>query len=238
MVAGKYGILRALSQRESTASWIDTVMTRKLFWDSPYLTQIDTIVTAVNGADITVAETIFYAFSGGQESDTGTIDAFPVVQARKEGKDIVYTLEDSHNLKVGDAVSMAIDWERRYRLMRLHFAAEIILELVYQHLKPIEKIGAHIAQDKSRVDFEWAENIANAFPLLKEKAAALINADHAITSAFSDEENQRRYWEIEGFARVACGGTHLRKTGEVGTLELKRKNIGKGKERIEIYIQD
>jgi Ser-tRNA(Ala) deacylase AlaX len=215
-----------------------TAVTQKLFWATPYVTQLDTIVTAVNGADIMVAETIFYAFSGGQESDAGTIGNFPVVLARKEGKDIVYTLETGHTLKVGDAVSMEIDWERRYRLMRLHFAAEIILELAYQHLKPIEKIGAHIAQDKSRVDFEWRENIAAAFPLFKEKAAALINADHDIISAFSDEENQRRYWEIDGFARVACGGTHLRKTGEVGALDLKRKNIGKGKERIELYIQD
>lgn len=213
-------------------------MTRKLFWDKPYLTYLDTTVTAVNGADIMVAETIFYAFSGGQESDAGVIGKFPVVQARKEGKDIVYTLETDHDLNAGDPVIMEIDWERRYRLMRLHFAAEIILELAYQHLKPIEKIGAHIAQDKSRVDFEWGENIANVFPLLKEKAVALISADHVITSAFSDEENQRRYWDIEGFARVACGGTHLRKTGEVGAIELKRKNIGKGKERIEIYIQD
>ncbi len=234
----KYGILVVLSQRDNDASWTDTAVTRKLFWDVPYLTQPDTTVTVVNGADIRVAKTIFYAFSGGQESDAGTIGNFPVVEARKEGKDIVYTLESSHTLQVGTAVSMDIDWERRYRLMRLHFAAEIILELAYQHLKPIEKIGAHIAQDKSRIDFAWIENIANVFPLLKEKAAALIKADHDITSAFSDEENQRRYWEIEGFARVACGGTHLRKTGEVGALELKRKNIGKGKERIEIYIQD
>jgi Ser-tRNA(Ala) deacylase AlaX len=215
-----------------------TAVTRKLFWDTPYLTQLDTTVTAVNGTDIMVAETIFYAFSGGQESDAGTIGNFPVVQARKEGKDIVYTLDIGHTLKVGAAVSMEIDWGRRYRLMRLHFAAEIILELAYQYLKPIEKIGAHIAQDKSRVDFEWRENIATAFPLLQEKSAALINADHDIISAFSDEENQRRYWEIDGFARVACGGTHLRKTGEVGAIDLKRKNIGKGKERIEIYIQD
>jgi Ser-tRNA(Ala) deacylase AlaX len=58
-----------------------------------------------------------------------------------------------------------------------------------------------------------------------------------IVSAFSDEENEQRYWEIVGFARMPCGGTHLRRTGEVGELELKRKNIGKGKERIEIYLR-
>jgi Ser-tRNA(Ala) deacylase AlaX len=55
-------------------------------------------------------------------------------------------------------------------------------------------------------------------------------------SAFSDEAAERRYWEIAGFAQVACGGTHLKSTGEVGKLALKRKNVGKGKERIEIYL--
>lgn len=212
-------------------------MTRKLFWESPYLTRLDTRITSVNGDEITVAETIFYAFSGGQESDAGTIGSHLVVQARKEGKGIVYTLERGHDLKPGDAVSMEIDGERRYRLMRLHFAAEIVLELAYQNLQSIKKIGAHIGQDKARIDFEWGDNIANAFPLLKTKAVAIINANHDIVSAFSDEENQRRYWKIDGFARVACGGTHLRKTGEVGAIELKRKNVGKGKERIEIYLQ-
>jgi Ser-tRNA(Ala) deacylase AlaX len=161
-----------------------------------------------------------------------------VVEARKERLEIIYTLEDGHGLKRGDAVTMRVDWERRYRLMGLHFAAEIILELAYQNLGSITKIGAHIAQDKSRIDFEWGESIANAFPMLHDKARAIIRANQPITSAFSDEAQERRYWAVEGFGHVACGGTHLRKTGEVGEIELKRKNIGKGKERIEIYLQD
>jgi Ser-tRNA(Ala) deacylase AlaX len=213
------------------------VATKKVFWDDPYCTQLDTYIIGVTGDDITVAETILYAFSGGQESDAGTIGERQVLQARKDGKEIVYTLENGRGLQTGDAVTMQLDWARRYQLMRLHFAAEIILELAYQNLQGITKIGAHIAQDKSRIDFEWGENIAGAFLMLQEKAAALIEANHPIVSAFSDEENQKRYWEIEGFARVACGGTHIRRTGEVGTLELKRKNIGKGKERIEIYTK-
>ena len=64
----------------------------------------------------------------------------------------------------------------------------------------------------------------------------LVAADHAIISAFSDEANERRYWEIPDFSRVPCGGTHLRRTGEIGEIALKRKNIGKGKERIEVYV--
>src|SRR5262245_24320446 len=129
-------------------------MTKKMFWVDPYLTQLDTHITSVDGNQVTVAETIFYAFSGGQESDTGTIGGHRVLEARKDGLEIVYTLEEGHGLKPDDPVQMTIDWERRYRLMRLHFAAEIILELAYQNLGPITKIGAHIAQDKSRIDFE------------------------------------------------------------------------------------
>ncbi len=217
-------------------------MTEKVFWQDPYLTRLDTVITSVSERGVTVAQTIFYAFSGGQESDTGTIAAHPVLEARKEGientrrTEIVYTLDDAHDLRPGDPVTMTIDWGRRYRLMRLHFAAEIVLELSYRELNPIQKIGAHIAENKARIDFEWGESIAPALSLLEEQANGLITANHPIVSAFSDAENERRYWEIDGFARVACGGTHLRSTGEVGAVELKRKNIGKGKERIEIYL--
>lgn len=212
-------------------------MTRKLFWDDPYRTGLETQVVSVAGNKVGVAETIFYALSGGQESDHGTIADRPVIEARKEGGDILYTLADDHGLKAGDAVAMAIDWQRRYRLMRLHFAAEIVLELVYRALPGVEKIGAHIAADKARVDFAWDQNIAKLFPALQAEAMALIAADRPIISAFSDQGAERRYWEVEGFARVPCGGTHLKRTGEVGAISLKRRNIGKGKERIEVILE-
>ncbi len=212
--------------------------TRKLFWEDPYLTELETCVTNVSGNDITVEQTIFYALAGGQESDEGTIGNHRVLQACKDGKAIVYTLESGHGLQAGDPVRMTIDWGRRYRLMRLHFAAEIVLELAFQNLESITKIGAHIAQDKARIDFEWGENISTALPSLQDKALAIIQADHPIVSAFSDEAREIRYWEISGFARVPCGGTHLKRTGEIGQIALKRKNVGKGKERIEIYLAE
>lgn len=210
--------------------------TTKLFWQASYQTHLSTHATWVEGAEVGTAQTIFYAFSGGQESDIGTIGGYPVLAARKEGFDIRYTLPDDHALQIGQPVEMTIDWERRYRLMRLHFAAEIILALVYKAVPQIQKIGAHIAQDKSRIDFEWDQNIATLFPTLLLQAQHLISQDRPIISAFSDEATQRRYWEIEGFDKVACGGTHLHRTGEVGELQLRRKNVGKGKERIEIYL--
>ncbi len=213
-------------------------MLRKLFWDDPYACEIQAKIEAVEGDGIYLDQTIFYAFSGGQESDVGSIGGVEVLEAMKEGNDIRYTLTSGHTLKVGQEVSVKIDWQRRYSLMQHHFAAELILELLYQELGSVEKIGAHIAQDKARIDFFWHENISTLFPLLLQRATELIEKNLPIKSDYSDLANQRRYWEIDGFAQVPCGGTHLKRTGEIGKLALKRKNIGKGKERIEIYLDN
>lgn len=76
-------------------------MTKKMFWEDPYLTQLETYITGVKGNDITVEQTIFFSFSGGQESDHGTIGNSRVLQARTEDREIVYTLEQGHGLKRG-----------------------------------------------------------------------------------------------------------------------------------------
>ena len=211
-------------------------MTKKIFWQDPYLTKLDTTVQTVNANQITVMETIFYAFSGGQESDAGTIGVYKVLEARKEDKEIFYTLEDNHSLKAGDKVEILINWERRYKLMCLHFAAELVLELVCKRFPEIIKVGAHIAQDKSRIDFEWNQNITPFISSLQSGAQSIIDSNQEIISAFSDEYNERRYWKIKEFSQVPCGGTHIKRTLEIGTIRLKRTNPGKGRERIEIYV--
>jgi len=212
------------------------VPVEKIFWEDPYLTELTAGVRGVDGAVVTLDRTIFYAESGGQESDAGTIGGFTVVHAEKRGLEIYYTLESAHGLRTGDEASVRIDWDRRYRLMRLHFAAEIVLELVYRLYGRPQKIGAHIARDKARLDFAWEGRISDAFPGLMEQASKIIEADLPIISGFSNREQETRYWEIQDFARVPCGGTHLRRTGEVGRIRLKRDNIGRGKERVEISI--
>jgi Ser-tRNA(Ala) deacylase AlaX len=211
-------------------------MTKKMFWENPYQTELVTEITAVDGADVRVASTIFYAFSGGQESDRGSIGGFAVHSARKDGLEIIYTLPAAHTLRVGDSVAMHIDWNRRYSLMRLHFAAELVLEIIGENLSGVEKIGAHIAEDKARIDFAWPTSISPLLPFVAERANRLIASDLPIIKAFDDIATQRRYWEIEGFARVPCGGTHVNTTGEVGPIRLKRNNIGRGKERVEVYL--
>jgi len=208
----------------------------KVFWTDPYQTELIAMVTSVSGNLVTLDKTILYAFAGGQESDRGSIHGYQVLKAEKVDKEIYYTLEHNHDLNPGDEVLVDVDWERRYRLMRLHFAAEIILELVYRCFNRPQKVGAHIAEDKARLDFSWEGSIARTFPLLEQKAHELIDAGLPVSSEFSDEKTEQRYWEIKGFARVSCGGTHIRGTGEIGRISLKRKNIGKGRERIEIYL--
>lgn len=211
-------------------------MTRKLFWTEPERTSLDTAVTSVDGDSIELAETIFFAFSGGQESDAGSIGGRPVLDARKDGLRIHYTLPAGHGLASGDPVRVEIDGARRRRIMRLHFAAELVLELACRKLPDVDKIGAHIAEDKARIDFAWPTSVAPLLTALAAEANALIAADHTIVTRCTDETNERRCWSIEGFAEVSCGGTHVRSTREVGAIELKRKNIGQGKERIEIRL--
>lgn len=214
-------------------------MTHKAFWDDPYQTVLDARVETVEGPDITLDRTILYAFHGGQERDDGAIGGHPMRDARW-GADgtLTYRLDPGHGLAPGDTVTLTLDWERRYRLMRLHFAAELVLETTGRRFPGISKIGAHIAADKARLDFRLDESLAPHLPAIGAAVADLIIGDHAIVSAFRDRAREERTWSIAGFAEVPCGGTHLRRTSEIGELSLRRRNVGKSKERIEITLLD
>jgi len=208
---------------------------RKVFWDNPYQRSLTTSVSLVSANRILLEETIAFSFSGGQESDKAYINGLEITNSEIEGNLIYYTLPEKHGLSVGDKVLMEIDWPRRYRLMRLHFAAELVLELVTRKLS-IEKIGAHIAETKARIDFIYDKSITSILDSLLTEYNVIIAKNEAIKTGFSDVENQRRYWEIDGFSKVPCGGTHVKSTAEVGYITLKRVNIGGGKERIEIRL--
>lgn len=210
---------------------------RKVFWDNPYQRSLTTYVVSVNGNRVLFDETIAFSFSGGQESDKAYVNGLAIINSEIEGNLIYYTLPDGHGFNPGDKVMMEIDWTRRYRLMRLHFAAELILELVTRKLA-IEKIGAHIAETKARIDFAYDKNITPILESILAEYNEIIAKDEPIKTDFLDVENQRRFWEIEGFSKVPCGGTHVKSTAEVGYVILKRVNIGGGKERIEIRLVD
>lgn len=210
---------------------------RKVFWDDPYQHTLTTKIVSVEGNRILLEETIAFSFSGGQESDAATLNGIPVLDSVIENNLIYYFLPDGDKFRAGDEVCLEIDWSRRYKLMRLHFAAELVLELVTRQFG-IEKIGAHIAETKARIDFIYDKNISTIFDAILTDYNQIIEKDHPIKTGFSDIESQRRFWEIDGFSKVPCGGTHVKSTAEVGFIALKRKNIGSSKERIEISLMD
>ena len=158
----------------------------KLFWNDPYLDVVRCDRHLSGGRRVTVDRTVFFAFSGGQASDTGTIGGRPVLSARTDGLEIVYTLERRTRLAVGDSVRVEIDWPTRYRIMRLHFAAELVLELVYQGHGHPEKVGANITAEKARVDFAWDGSIAPVLPeVARPRSRELVEADLPIDECAS-----------------------------------------------------
>ncbi|HLC06966.1 MAG TPA: alanyl-tRNA editing protein [Candidatus Babeliales bacterium] len=208
---------------------------RKVFWDNPYQHTLQTHVVSVDGNKVLFAETIAYSFAGGQESDKAFVNDIPILDSKIEGNLIYYTLPDNHGLHIDDKVTTTIDWPRRLQLMRLHFAAELILEIVTQKYH-LEKVGAHIAEHKARIDFKSDTNISTLFPAILAEYNAIITSNRTIEKGYSDIAHQRRFWKIDGFAQVPCGGTHVNSTAEVGFVTLKRDRPGKSIERIEIKL--
>ena len=229
---------------------------RKVFWDNPYQTRLLTTVAAVNRNEIVFNETIAYTFSGGQESDRATVNGIEILSSRKDDQEhlIYYTFPENHGFSVNQKVKMEIDWPRRNKLMRLHFACELILVLINrlfgnkksgEELKPeeidnlgIKKTGAHISEKDARIDFSMVENINQYFEAILKQYNEIIRADLPIEKGYLDEKNQIRYWKVPGLATVPCGGTHVNSTAEVGYINLKRENAGKNLERIRITLVD
>ncbi len=215
--------------------------TQKLFWVDPYATECTAIVTEIHGNKIKLDRTIFFAFSGGQESDEGEIGGIKVVEAIKQGDkeniiDIEYVLEKEPHFKIGDNITIQIDPVRREKLRQLHSAAHIVYYFFTNKAGKQKIIGSHIAAEKARIDFEYETSIQETLPEIELATNKFLAEDHPIVRK-PDEQSPDLWWWICGEWKMPCGGTHPRSTGEIGQIALKRKNIGKGKERIEIYLK-
>jgi Ser-tRNA(Ala) deacylase AlaX len=210
---------------------------KKVFWENPYLCSLATKVISVKDNEVIFDSTVAYSFVGGQESDKAWVNDIAILNSRIDGNLIYYTLPENHQLHSGDDVIMTIDWPRRNRLMRLHFAAEIILEIVTKKWH-LEKLGAHISENKARIDFKFDTSIKPLLPEILTEFNDIIDRDLPIEKGYLDVATQRRYWKIAGFAQVPCGGTHVNKTGEVGYVSLKREHPGKSVERVEIRLEN
>jgi len=120
--------------------------------------------------------------------------------------------------------------------MRLHAASHIIYFLVEEKTGLKKIIGSNVTADKGRLDYEYPESIASLLPEIEARANQIFNDDSEIKIYPDKEDPNKRWWEYKTW-KVPCGGTHVKSTKEIGNVRLKRKNIGSGKERIEIYIE-
>ncbi|NYZ60743.1 alanyl-tRNA editing protein [Candidatus Micrarchaeota archaeon] len=209
---------------------------RKLFWEDPYLKECVAKVESINGNKVRLSQSVFFAFSGGQESDSGTINEIPVKEARKEADGgITYVLESAPTFAPGDEVKITIDWEKRYRIMKLHTAAHMVWFLFEKKTGVKKLIGSNVTNEKSRIDYEFPESVSSILPELEKEVNELISKGMEIKTYDDPQNPGRRWWEMGEF-KCHCGGTHLKNLKEIGALKLKRKNTGKGKERIEITL--
>jgi len=233
--------------------------TRKLFYENPYLKEAEAKVLKIDGEKIFLDKTIFFPFSGGQASDNGTINAQFIKDVQKDGEEIIHFVENPE-FKEGDKVTLVLDWERRYKLMRLHSAAHIVYLVLRKKIGEQKMIGSNINPDKARLDYEYPKSIAEFLSDVERETNALLDASLAISCLQEyrtrdishplqaemrktwEGENGRRWWKLEGShdfeEKLPCGGLHPNNTKEIGKIVLKRKNLGAGKERVEIILAE
>jgi misacylated tRNA(Ala) deacylase len=220
-----------------------------LFREDPYLKACEATVIAVHGDTVELDRTVFYPLGGGQAGDTGKLGPWRVLDTRKGagGDSVLHVVEPGATLAAGEKFQVEIDWERRHRLMRLHTALHLLGAVVKA---PVT--GGRIAEDKAHLDFDIEME-----RLVKEEIEARLNeltkASHPTTSFWiSDAEldarpelvktmsvapprgdGRVRLLEIPGVDLQACGGTHVRNTGEIGRLAVARiRSEGKRNKRV------
>lgn len=220
--------------------------TETLFRDDSYLRETEARIVGINErGGIILDRTVFYATSGGQPGDTGFIERSDgsriAVAATVTGEtkdEIIHVPAPDQALPaVGEAVKLAIDWERRHLLMRMHTACHLLSVVC-----PFPITGAAVAENDSRVDFDLPDT-GYAKENVTEKLLELVCADHPVFIRWiGDEEfaanpglvKSKNVRPPSGTGRIRlvcigdnasvdsqpCGGTHVARTGEVGEIHI------------------
>ncbi len=218
----------------------------KRYRTEPYLTRAEATVVRVEGQDVWLDDPIIFAFSGGQQADRGRIDGHEVLESEAEADGAIrYRLPEGHGLEPGQAVIQEIDGDLRRRIMRVHTATHMAFAAVSELMGgPEPLIGSNVHAGKGRLDWEREGSVSPFVADATARVAELVARDLPVARFPEEEGSDRWMWQIEGedldpeLWRMPCGGTHVARTSEVGAVRLKRKNIGKGKERIEVTLLD
>ena len=225
-------------------------MTRKLYWEKPYSQDFTGKVVSVSGTTIELDETLFYPRGGGVSSDTGVLQGLKVTDTSKEGDKILHVLEATPSFSSGHSVTGKIDWDRRYRLMKMHTAGHLLSAIFYRANCRIT--GNQIDVDRSRMDFNLEAFDRSQIENYVAEANVLIRKDALVKTYFLPREEalkdpqlvklaeaappaepSLRIVEIAGIDKQADGGLHVANLKEiVGIQLLKLENKGKTNRRL------
>lgn len=232
-------------------------MTIELFRDDSYLKECEATVVSADERGICLDRTIFYPRGGGQPGDSGTLigsggTETPIADTfkdRETGDHLHVPSEGAPFPVVGDKVTLRIDWERRYRLMRMHSCMHLLCAVV-----PAGVTGGSVREDSARLDFDLPDPPDKQ--QIEEALKRLIAENHPMRLEWITDEELERQPELvrtmsvkpptgagkvrlvcfEGVDLQPCGGTHVAATGEIGQVRV-RKIEKKGKKNRRITVE-
>jgi misacylated tRNA(Ala) deacylase len=235
-------------------------MTELLYQTDSYLREFDAVVTGVDGQAVALDRTAFYPGGGGQPSDTGILTSgdrtWQVTKVRKAGPDVWHEL-DGEPPEVGAAVHGVIDWDRRYKLMRIHTALHILCGVIWRDYGALVT-GGNMTPERARMDFEFERMQKELVQEIEEKVNAEVEAARDVRIAILPREEafkipdlirtkinllpesirEVRTVEIVGLDLQADGGTHVANTREVGRIKIvDYKSKGRINKRLVIELE-
>ncbi len=213
-------------------------VTRKLYYEDAYLREAKAKVLEVRDNALLLDQTVFYPTGGGQPHDRGWINGVEVLDVYKDDAgNVWHVVAEPEKFKAGDEVELKLDWDYRYRLMRIHTAMHL-MEHVLNVVLPgeWELYGSGMSVEKGRYDILYPENVNQWKGQIIETFNRLVDEGGEMRIWW---EGETRYTQIRDFEVIPCGGTHVRDIKEIGHLKkFKRSSLGKGKQRLEIWLED
>jgi alanyl-tRNA synthetase len=207
-------------------------MSDRLYYADAYCTRFAArvIARAEEGRRVYLDRSAFYPTSGGQPHDTGTLGGVAVTDVVDEGERVAHLLAAP---LAQDEVEGVVDWGRRWDHMQQHTGQHLLSALAADgHGWPT--LSVHFGPEGSTLDLGVESIAPSLLQALEQAANAAVAANHAVRVDFedaasveglrkaSDRSGMLRVVSIEGVDRSACGGTHVRRTGEIGAIVLRR----------------
>jgi alanyl-tRNA synthetase len=207
-------------------------MTERLYYTDSYLREFQARVVerSADGRTVYLDRTLFYPASGGQPFDVGTIAGVAVVEVVDEEERVAHRL--AAPLAVGE-VAGEIDWTRRFDHMQQH-SGQHLLSAVFEELFGLHTVSFHLGAESATIDLEGGPVEARTVMEAERRANQAVSENRAIDVRFEDasaaqglrkasqREGTLRIVSIDGLDRSACGGTHVRTTGEIGPILLRK----------------